>query len=518
MKKCFSVLLVLMMLFSMAVTVSATETELIDLYIQMTVVEDEGGNVVASLVDDRGFTVSNWPVSLEIDGVEVDSKNTDASGDAVFSYDIPADAQQVGCTTIDGEYGGYRFIGCSVFLDDRASVQTDATTAENSGETTTAAQETTDGTEPQDVTDNTTAPSDSTTPEASVEDLVTAPITTAVNSNLVAVGIDIDRDLARACGSDAAQMVAQSRMWLDSTFYSSLVSTSNASLHLQLTLNEQAGAMSALLAAKNADPAYASFDDSEVVGFAMDMLIAYVDENNRVPIEVSDGMYTLELPVPETMASCETIAVAVCTQNGLASLTQLYPANGMITFTVQRFQTLAVVGFGEQGAIGSLAQTPWMLVAAIIVGVLLIVGGVCLLVFVGFRRKNDDSDLDDEIDDEEGDETRKALLSPTADETLDDSVVELEPGEEARVVLAECDEQSELTPEEMETFQTRQTIDQETFDRISKTSVSPARQIGRQQLKTIVEESTNVDPAKNNGLTVDDVLDELLQDLEDLNG
>ncbi len=511
MKKCFSVLLVLLMLFSTAVTVSATE--LIDLYIQMTVVEDEDGNVVASLVDDRGCTVSNWPVSLEIDGVEVDTKNTDASGDAVFSYDIPADAQQVGCTAINGEYGGYRFIGCSAYLDDRDAVQTDATTAADSEQTTTSAEGEAEGTQ----SDNTTVPSDSTTPEVSA-DLATAPITTAVNGNLVAVGIDIDRDLARACGMDAAQMVSQSRMWVDSAFYSSLVSTSNASLHLQLTLNEQAGAQSALLAAKNADPAYASFADSEVLGFAMDMSVAYVDENNRVPIEVSDGMYTLELPVPTTMASCETIAVAVCTQNGLASLTKLYPANGMITFTVQRFQTLAVVGFGEQGAINSLAQTPWMLVAAIIVGVLLIAGGICLLIFVGFRRKGDDSELDDDMDDEAGDETRKAMLAPTAEETLDDSVEELDPGEEARVVLVECDERSELTPEEMETFQTRSTIDQATFDRISKTSVSPARQIGRQQLKTIVEESAGNDPSKNDGLTVDDVLDELLQDLEDLNG
>ena len=387
MKKCLSLILSVLLMLSCC-TLALAEEEVVELYINMTVTMEDGV-IYADLVDDQGGTVSTWPVSLEIDGVQVDTETTDEYGTASFYYTIPEDTQEIACVAKDGQFENYRFIGCTVYLeytpstdvteseeeDMDPSEETDAPTEDDSAETTTVASQTT--TKVVVATTTTEKKSNNTT-----------PMTTAVSGDLVAIGVSVDNPLLIASGSTQSEFNSRARMWMDHNLYRSLVTSDSSTLHLQLTMNEQAGDMTRLIAAKNANPIYASYTDEDVKGFAMDLAIAYVDEYTSVPLDIEDGTYIVEIPVPATLRSCEKLAVAVCTSEGLAQLIEVNPSNGMLNFTIQRFQTLALVGFGNVSvSLDALSNTPWLLVLAIVLGVVLIAGGIVLLVFVAFRKK-----------------------------------------------------------------------------------------------------------------------------------
>ena len=115
MKKCLSLFLSVLLMLSCCMLALAEE-EIVELYIEMTVTMEDGV-IYADLVDDQGGTVSMWPVSLEIDGVQVDTVNTDEYGTASFHYSIPDNTQQIACVAKDGQFEQYRFIGCTVYLD-----------------------------------------------------------------------------------------------------------------------------------------------------------------------------------------------------------------------------------------------------------------------------------------------------------------------------------------------------------------------------------------------------------------
>ncbi len=375
MKKCLSLLLAVLLMLGISTAVVAEE-EIVDLYIQMTVTMEDGV-IYADLVDDQGGTVSTWPVSLEIDGEQVDTVHTDEYGTASFHYAIPEDTQQIACVAQDGQYDQYHFIGCKVYLN-----YVPSTEPEEESDPTDTEEQTTHAPE----TTTLVVVATTTTTEKKLAN--TTPMTTMLKGDRVAIGVNADNALLIASQCTQSEFDSRARMWMENTLYRSLVPSSSSALQLQMTLNAQAGDQAHLITAKNADPTYASFTDEEVKGFAVDMTIAYVDENTTVPLEIEDGVYTIEMPVPTVLRSCKKIAVAVCTSDGLAQLTEVNPANGVLSFTIQRFQTLAIVGFGSSAvSLETLSSTPWLLVLAIVLGLVLIAGGVVLLVLVVFRRK-----------------------------------------------------------------------------------------------------------------------------------
>lgn len=474
MKKCLSILLAVLLMFGVSTTVAAEE-DIIDLYIQMTVTMEDDV-IYADLVDDQGGTVSTWPVSLEIDGVQVDTVNTDEYGTAAFYYAIPDDAEQIACVAQDGQYDVYRFIGCKVYLDYTPS------TDEN---------EETEPTDPEDETtqaaETTTLVVVATTTTAENKPANSTPLTTTLKGDLVAIGVNADNALLIASQSTQSEFASRARMWMKNTLYRSLVPSSSSTLQLQLTLNEQAGDRARLLAAKNADPTYASFTDEEVKGFAVDMAIAYVNDNTTVPLEIEDGVYTIEMPVPATMRSCEKLAVAVCTSEGLAQLIEVKPSNGMLNFTIQRFQTLAIVGFGNSVvSLGSLMGTPWVLVLVIVLGLILVAGGIVLLVLVAFRRKKG---------------------TATSDVTASDSGAK-------RVSLdADTEDDVFIAP----VAQTKQTVVRPVAEPTQVPKVATETASPVQETKTIPtkhEPTSKVSASPATADDLDDLLDEVLSDLD----
>ncbi len=499
MKKVMALSLAVLMMLALplsafAVPSEETDPNTIEISISMELLDDN--TVFATLYDNRGGAVARWPVSLEINGEVVERQETDSRGDVAFNYQVTAADTQIACIADDGGYDVYTFVGCKTYLNDTMVVEPegDATTEPPSGETDT----------------ETTAPTlnENDVPLSTTDSFSFAPMTTTVNNTLVGVGVDVDNGIVNAMQTTAASLTSRSRMWMEQAQYDALASSADAMLHLQLTLNTQAAPKSVLIAAKNADPDYAKYEDAQVKGFAMDLTLMYIEGDSRVPLEpAEEGMYTVEIPVPEVLSRSETFAVAVCTVNGVDTFLELKPENGMLKFTVKRFQTLALVGFGDTGAVGTVAQTPWLLVILGGVGLLLVVGGVLLLVFITFRRRKKTSAVKVDENDVK-DSTRKIMIEPTAEVEI-----ESELGVPTEVVdkpvLIHYDEQSALDDTEREHFRAKSTFDATGFDRITTQAVTPADQISATQLQKIKKERDALQNASLN-----DMLDAMIEEID----
>lgn len=499
MKKWMSLFMALIMLLGITAVVSAEpDEEYTQLYISVTVEQYDDGSFDVTLIDDRGGPVTGWPVILEIDGEEVKSINTDSYGTAYFEYDIPSDAQSASITAYSGPYDVYYFNGVTEYLtldtpSDTPEPDPDETPepqpSENNDETVMTAT-------PEETVQTTTTVSDATTAST----LLVSPLTTAVKADRVVIGVDVDAGVLTASQLSKTTLTEKATMQMSKALYTSLVTTESATIHLEMLLNETAGAQQNLLAAKNAGAMFASYDDATVVGFAVDTGLVYVDGESRVPLEVADGEYTIAFPVPESMKYSEKIAVAVCTADGLSSLQEVIPSDGVLNFTVQRFQTLAIVGFGRDTVNGVGVQMPWYLLALIIGGVVLVIGGVLLLIFVGLRRRKTS------VADELFEENKDAFATEDTTSTL----LFRESGVPAETVVLDLDEQTELTEEEYETFREKGEAAPSETEHLADAEVFPAAQIDSARVQRIREE------AAQESLSADDLLNEVMSDLENL--
>ncbi|MBQ4618006.1 MAG: hypothetical protein IJB27_06500, partial [Clostridia bacterium] len=179
-----------------------------------------------------------------------------------------------------------------------------------------------------------------------------------------------------------------------------------------------------------------------------------------------------------------------------------------IKFGIQEFQTMAVVGFGQKQA-GEFN----VLILILVLGGLFVLGGAAILVFVVFRHKKEQA----QTEETEENEVAHISLMPTSEEELEDEndmIVE----DEVAKILMDFDEQTDLTTDEREQYRAKASNDIESFDVIAEKSVSPARQMGNAQWESIRRSSEKIIAERKNDqhVTVDDLLDELNQDLDDL--
>ncbi|MBQ9414924.1 MAG: hypothetical protein IJU16_07360 [Clostridia bacterium] len=455
------------------------DPSLTQLDIVMTVERPDDQTIKVSMLDERGGIVSSWPVSLIVDGrlIEEDVFSSE-SGEVLFQYTIPEDAKTVACRADSGEIPGteYYLVGNTVYLEGYAPTAAQTTTSEADVDVTTR-------------------------PTLQDFSMLYSDTTTTVSGDQIGCGLDIDNGVLNMFQISNIAFNDCARLWVDKSFYDTMVADASATIHLNLSLNTEMATKEELIAAKNADPAVSSYADDQVKGFAMNYTLSYIENGERTEITAADGMYRIELPEPASMKNCEKIAVAVCTSNGLAQFVMVKRSGGTISFTIQRFQTLALVGFyGNSAAVATLSETPWMLTVILIGGIFLMAAAVLIVIFVVLRRQKASRK-------KSSDGSRYILLAPSSEGTVSrhtDKPLADQP------VVMDLDAQETLTEEEREHFRARSPEDDEQFDQLADGAVSPAEQI---TVDSASDEDDDDDPPDGGGsITVDDLLDELMSD------
>ncbi len=506
MKKWLTLILCVLLLLTSSMAVGAvpedeTTQATGDIFISAEVKKQDDGTLQVLLLDDRGGVVSMWPVLLLINGEEVERVDTDMAGIAIFYSTIPADATDVVVKALDGAFAGTVFVGCSVTVSGSGEPQ--PTTPEQTDPTDTEG-EPSEGEQPSDPStdeptegEQTTDPSDITQPTAPQVLVSTAAM--VEKDTRVGVGVDVDVALVSVSNTASEDWMTKAMLWMDKAQYASMVSNPQATLHMQLDYNEQALTTERLITAKSSHEEFASYGDDEVIGFAMNPKIIYIEGDNRVELTPVDGMYTVEIPLPTTMATCDKVAVGICTADGVDAFLQIKPSNGMLKFSVKRFQTLAIVGFGSGNPAAFSLQTSPMLLIIGIGGILLILAGLFLIIFFSIRRRRVTMGTD--MTNDEKDVTRKVMLSPTAEVVVGTGDGSDKEEVEAPALL-NYDEQSDLTREERAYFRAKEG-DPVAIERITSESVPPAHQIDPSQVNAEIPEKPQP-------------VDELLSELDEL--
>lgn len=90
----------------------------------------ENGLVVATLTDQNGEPVVDYPVDLYLSGVKQRSQQSDSSGRVTFNVAAPDDRSTVRCVAPSRKIGSVSYVGCEEYLATPTTTRpTDGTTA-----------------------------------------------------------------------------------------------------------------------------------------------------------------------------------------------------------------------------------------------------------------------------------------------------------------------------------------------------------------------------------------------------
>jgi len=360
-------------------------------------------------------------------------------------------------------------------------------------------------------------------------DIIVSQNPVTVSGTRVKLPVDIDGAVKTTFGDQIADRLV---FWMNKADYDQLVDPSVATLHFALTSASQTVSADKMIAAKNADVRYKTYADNQVKGIALNMELMYASDRmyaslGNVYERIKNYNFDLQIPVPPSLKSCEVLTVAAVNEKGITMLMPVSQENGMVILpSAVRFGTFVMIGFGAAKTTsatatswgdffhalffeGAFKDVPWLLWVIMIGGVLLIAGGIVLLIMVTFRKRK--KRIKEAI--KERDEGSHVLLNPTSKEEMDwESAASEEAAVPAQPVIMDMDEQTDLTTEEREQYRVKSNHDEAAFDGIASESVSPAAQIGDDQLETIRREAA----APQKRVSVDDLLEEVTGDLERL--
>jgi len=363
---------------------------------------------------------------------------------------------------------------------------------------------------------NTTAPPTETT-QVQQTDATTAPVGTTPTgvpqNNREQLAIDVDAALAEHFGYSEAELESRIKAFVNADDYRYYVGESAATLHLQITYDEVGSADNArFLDAKNADERYASYADEDVKGMAFTISLVFTSEAGMTEIlDAAELKYDMEMVIPSSMQKTKDLTFAVIGEDGqLSELKAAYPSNGAIVLSLSSFQSFAVISFGTQTekvveqpgvfeAILNVFNT-WQTALAFAGGVLLIVGGIVLVIVSSVKKRRND-EFEGELDD-------VTMLSEDDCKT---------PVPSRKATAAEPPEQppkrslDEAIPV-IHHVESDEPIDPEAFGRLSEQSVTPAKMPTPPAKETPVRKASPRKAAPS----VDDLLDELTEDIENL--
>ena len=463
------------------------------------VVDTASQTVVVGLKDENGGSVNGY-VYLEVDGEQIgegvnatgsDTRVAGATAEISYSQ-TPSTASSVFIVSKSYSWG-------TVMFEEARQDVTAEVFASLGYETTVA------------TTTQTTAVEQT---DATVNEPETTPTTAVGQNNRELLRIDVDPLFAEKFGYTEAELESRIKAYVNREDYLFYVGESAATLHLLISYDEQCSEdQTCFINAKNADSKYAAYADEEIQGMAFKIDLVFTDENGEAEyLDMVDMNYDMEMVIPASMQKTKELTFALVEEDGqLSELKAAYPSNGAIVLTLSTFQSFAVMSFGTQTEMT--VQTPtvmeamlnvfntWQTALAFVGGVLLFVGGIVLIIIIAKKKSS--------FTPEEGNEAEEIAL-------LDEEVCK-SPVPSRRTTGEEPVKTHQKRPLDeaipvIHRVEGNEPIDPEAFGRLSEQSVTPAKI--SPYSRTVTENKT----AQNtqNVPTVDDLLNELSEDLENL--
>ncbi len=212
--------------------------------------------------------------------------------------------------------------------------------------------------------------------------------TTANEGDKVALNVSLDEGVLGLFGGDRNAFADRARLLVSKNDYSSLVGRANNVLMLNVTSPAAQASAAQVQAALNGVSTFSHYTEQNRDWFTFDLSLLILDKDGSV-IPVSalpvDSTYVVQLPVPESMKQCDTLAITVQDGDGLMQPMEVAVSNGCFRLEINSLEAYTLIGFTGNG-LGRAGGVSWWVVLLYVLGVLLLAGaGVLLYLFV-FRK------------------------------------------------------------------------------------------------------------------------------------
>ena len=332
----------------------------------------QGSRTVATLTDDTGAAVTDYPLQFTLNRATTVNRTTDQNGRVDMT--VNGTLTTVTCVAPGRTVGGIQYTGVSEIW--QADVTSDSTATQATDE---EAESTTSRTRWSATQKSVTTGANKT--YATIQ----GAGTTSVEGQNVVVNATFDEGVVDAFGLENDDFNKRARMLMSAELYSSLVGDSKAAVMMTLGYNGTEITDQQISKLVSGKSKYSRYSDIKRV--ALTMGLQFVDENKKtVAIQVAPaGSYTVRLPVPDSMLDCPVLAVAMIEKDGLSHIVDVQVKNGYLEFVTNGFTSIAVLGFGDH-AVRTGGGVAWQLVVLLVAGVLML-AGAALLTFLFVLRK-----------------------------------------------------------------------------------------------------------------------------------
>lgn len=355
--------------------------------------------ITAQIIDEEGRPLADYPINLLFSNYPQATKNTDANGRVTFDVTAPSDHSSIMCTADNRTVGFVRYTGYAASPGGQIVTPTTSTTA-NQPTTTPPSSDSTTSTSSSQSQTQTQQPDDSTdvSTTTTTYSMVQGAGTTAVVGQQIAVNVSFDTHVAESFGYSSDEFARRARLLLGQEAYDALVGQNSAVLMMEARSSSLEVTDQFISTAISGQSAYSRYTPADTLRIPLDLSLHLINAAQGIdsPIAMPGDEVTVELPVPASMSDEEeyTIAIAILSENGITRLIEPTVENGILSFPLTSFSSVAILGFQAAGSGGSTGGIPIVSIILIVVGVLLLVGAG-LLIYFFFLRKPAPEDPED---------------------------------------------------------------------------------------------------------------------------
>ncbi len=362
----------------------------------------DGTVVTATLRDAAGAGITGYPLTLTA-GRQTYTGVTDSRGMAAFA--IGSATGEVVCTAADAVVGGtpYRGSSASVHVTaptSRPTTESSTTTTElptttTESPATTTKPPTTDTTTEPEIPPTEPMPPETTVLSDDTFDVVAGTGTTSLSDGYIAVGPLVDKGILRGFGLTIEEFDSNARLLIPDSQYNALSGVNGAAIWLNVRTSTRTVSPEQIRQAVGSAAGLEGYTAADTQALTVELSLQAVDAedgDSRTivnPANAGRVLYTVQLPVPESLRECAAIGVALTDDSGLHYLNPVPVTAGVMEFRISGFGSFTILGFGSVlGAAGEPEEgslSPWAVVGFVFLG-LILAAGVLWLYVACFRQ------------------------------------------------------------------------------------------------------------------------------------
>ncbi len=297
------------------------------------IILEKDGKISARLTDADGYAIPGVLVGIQLGSTILPGVLTDESGYADFRYNMPEDMTYIYCYTDAIVIDGVIYAAAAAAVG-KMPVGVTTTTEETETET----DSTTTATPTYNRTNKVTTSKKTT----KAPTWYTYTATTGMEESYISLGFSFDSGMLEAFDADEQKFANTARLLLSADAYTKIIGDLKGTLLMSAAASSTEVTNEQLAAALKDDAVLSHTNLDNVERVVIDLALQLQSSTGKLTDvwTIAEDSYVVQFPIPQSMRSAKTIAVAAVTTDGIS--TPIYATVSKDGFL--RFETTSPVG------------------------------------------------------------------------------------------------------------------------------------------------------------------------------